>query len=138
MQTRVHVQNQETYFTYDVKAEGLRDVHITTRDELTQFSPASPSLRKFLLVRPWNRDLLELPDFRNYTEGEGERSSGANKSVRALRLVVRLGLHFLAFLLAQEWGEEYKRIASDRDNIGEVTDITSVHDRMDIKIVDIV
>src|SRR6267154_2949263 len=138
IQTRVLVQNQETLFTYDVKADGLRDLHITTRDELTQFSPASPSLRKFLLVRPWNRDLLELPDFKNHTEGEGERSSGANKSVRALRLVVRLGLHFLAFLLAQEWGEEYKRIASDRDNIGEVTDITSVHDRMDIKIVDIV
>jgi hypothetical protein len=48
---------------YEVKADGLHDLVITTEDKLIQFSSPRPTLQKFLLVRPWNRYLLELPDF---------------------------------------------------------------------------
>jgi len=61
---RRHVQDQETYFTYEVKADGLRDLLITTKDKLIQLSPARPTRQSFLLVCPWNRCLLaELPEF---------------------------------------------------------------------------
>ncbi|KAG1817516.1 uncharacterized protein BJ212DRAFT_1269921 [Suillus subaureus] len=55
--------NQGANFTYQVKAKGLHDLLITTEDKLTQFWPGRPALQTFYLVRPWNRDLLELPDF---------------------------------------------------------------------------
>jgi hypothetical protein len=54
-----------------------------------------------------------------------------------LRLLVRLGQPFGAFLLAQQRGEEYKRIASDRDIIGQINDVHSVEDLMDIRIIEI-
>ncbi|KAG1816452.1 uncharacterized protein BJ212DRAFT_1354815, partial [Suillus subaureus] len=53
----------ETHFTYGVKVDGLRDLLITTEGTLVQFWPAKPTERKFVLVRPWDRSLLELPDF---------------------------------------------------------------------------
>ncbi|KAG1817504.1 uncharacterized protein BJ212DRAFT_1299062 [Suillus subaureus] len=56
-------QNQGASFTYQVNAQGLHDLSITTEDRLTQFWPGRPALQTFYLVRPWNRDLLELPDF---------------------------------------------------------------------------
>ncbi|KAG2346799.1 hypothetical protein BDR05DRAFT_945777 [Suillus weaverae] len=56
-------QGHETYFTYEVKAQRLHDLLITTEDKLVQFSPAKPILQTFLLVYPWNRRLLRLPDF---------------------------------------------------------------------------
>ncbi|KAG1803059.1 uncharacterized protein BJ212DRAFT_1374559, partial [Suillus subaureus] len=56
---------------------------------------------------------------------------------RALRLIVRLGQPFRAFLLARQRGGEYKRIASDRDIIVQVKDVTSVRDLMDIGTVEI-
>ncbi|KAG2339198.1 hypothetical protein BDR05DRAFT_968352 [Suillus weaverae] len=48
---------------YEVKADGLHDLLITTKDKLIQFSSPRPTMQTFLLVRPWNRYLLELPDF---------------------------------------------------------------------------
>ncbi|KAG1734460.1 uncharacterized protein EDB91DRAFT_589691 [Suillus paluster] len=54
---------QGTPFTYGVKANGLRDLLITTEETLVQFSRAKPTRQTFLLVRPWNHCLLELPDF---------------------------------------------------------------------------
>lgn len=39
-----------------------------TEDKLTQFSPARPVQQSFLLIRPWNRYDLELPDFTNETQ----------------------------------------------------------------------
>ncbi|KAG0706815.1 hypothetical protein DFH29DRAFT_1066710 [Suillus ampliporus] len=53
---------QEASFTYEVKADGLHDLLITTSDKPNQFSRAMPINHLFLLVRPWNRYLLELPD----------------------------------------------------------------------------
>lgn len=56
---------------------------------------------------------------------------------RALQLIVRLGQPFGAFLLAQQRGGEYKRIASDRDIIAQVKDIASVHNVTDIRTLEI-
>ncbi|KAG0701294.1 hypothetical protein DFH29DRAFT_852779 [Suillus ampliporus] len=60
---RRHREDQETCFTYYVKAHGLQDLLITTEARLVQFSPARPTQQTFLLVRPWNRHDLGLPDF---------------------------------------------------------------------------
>jgi hypothetical protein len=146
-------RDQETYFTYEVKAEGLNDLRITTEDKLIQFSPARRTRQSFLLVRPWDRSLLELPDFadsdthtmdgytlpgsplRNSLAGPptGYESDDSEAHLRALRLVVHLGQPFAAFLLAQQWGGEYKRIASDHDIIAQVKDMASVRDMMDVR-----
>ncbi|KAG1727569.1 uncharacterized protein EDB91DRAFT_1315931, partial [Suillus paluster] len=56
-------QGQETYTMYEVKVDGLRDLLITTEDKLVQFSQARPIPQTFLLVLPWNRSLLKLPNF---------------------------------------------------------------------------
>ncbi|KAG1809370.1 uncharacterized protein BJ212DRAFT_1379649, partial [Suillus subaureus] len=56
---------------------------------------------------------------------------------RALRLLVRLGQPFGAFLLAQQRSGEYKRIASDHDIIVQVSDVRSVTDLMDLRTIEI-
>ena len=126
--------------TYKIKAQGLQDLLIATEDKLVQFSPVRPTRQTFYLVRPWNRDLLELPDFADDAQRvEGEalpESPGEQEPVdsefhsRALRLMVRLAQPFGAFLLAQQRGTEYKRVASDRDIIAHVKDM-SVDDMID-------
>ncbi|KAG0699362.1 hypothetical protein DFH29DRAFT_1002055 [Suillus ampliporus] len=140
----------ETHFTYGVKADGLCDLQITTEQTLIQFSRARPARQTFILVHPWDRRLLEqpvfveLPAFADDAESLGdwsepesplddspggspvEQELGDSES-RALRLVVRLGQPFSAFLLAQQPGGEYKRIASDHDIIAQVPDVASVH-----------
>ncbi|KAG2335872.1 hypothetical protein BDR05DRAFT_971370 [Suillus weaverae] len=47
---------------YEVKADGLHDLLITTEDNLIQFPSSRPTMQAFLLVRPCNR-YLNLPDF---------------------------------------------------------------------------
>ncbi|KAG1775777.1 hypothetical protein EV702DRAFT_415718 [Suillus placidus] len=47
-----------------------------------------------------------------------------------LRLIIRLGRPFSAFLLAQQPSGEYKRIASDRNIMARVKDLCSQHDRL--------
>jgi hypothetical protein len=54
-----------------------------------------------------------------------------------LQLIARLGQPFNAFLLAQQQGGEYKRIASDQNIIAQVKDVVAIHDMMDIRIVEI-
>ena len=49
----------------------------------------------------------------------------------------RLGQPFRAFLLAQQWGGEYKRIAADHDIIAQVNDMTSVRAVTDIRTLEI-
>jgi hypothetical protein len=151
----------QTHFTYAVKADGLRDLFITTKETLVQFWPARPTERKLILVRPWDRSLLELPDFSELPEfvepsdfgndmeseedyctppsspSDDRCSDYPDVESRALRLLVRLGQPFGAFLLAQQRGEEYKRIASDHDIIGQINDVHSVEDLMDIRIIEI-
>jgi hypothetical protein len=153
---RHSTQDQEAYVTYEVKADGLRDLLVTTEGTLPQFSPARRIRQTFLLVRPWSRDLLELPDFADDTESdEGQfvpgspvhdsvsRLSEENEVIdseshsRALRLLVRLGQPFCAFLLAQQHRGEYKRIAPEQDIIAQVKDMASVQDLMDVRILEI-
>jgi hypothetical protein len=157
---RVRGPGPETQFTYIVKADGLRSLDITTEETLVQFWPARPIERKFVLVRPWDRSLLELHDFVEFvepsyfgdnTESENYGMSSSSRShdwsgdypgkqevvdqeSRAFRLLVRLGQPFSAFLLAQERSGEYKRIASDHDIIGQVN---NVGDLMDIRTIEI-
>ncbi|KAG2337057.1 hypothetical protein BDR05DRAFT_1063445 [Suillus weaverae] len=137
--TQRPVEHKGTYFTYEVKADGLRDLQITTEDRLLQFSRERPARQPFLLVRPWDRRLLELPDYADDTDDltlpgspEGEGPVDPESSERAMRLIVRLGQPFSAFLLAQQRSGEYKRIASDHDIITQVRDVDYVHG-MDIR-----
>jgi len=138
-------EDQETHFTYRVKADGLQDLSITTEDKLVQFSHARPTPQAFLLVRPWNRHDLGLPDFADDTESVKDWAESGSPSnyqpgeshSRALRLIVRLGQPFSALLLAQQRGEEYKRIASDHEIIAQLKEMTSVHNMMNVRTLEI-
>jgi hypothetical protein len=144
---RRSIEHTETYFTYEVKADGLHDLKITTEDRLLQFSQGRPARQSFLLVRPWDRRLLELPDYVDDTESvddfalpgsSGERGPVDSESTEhVMRLIVRLRQPFSAFLLVQQRGGEYKRIASDRDIISQVKDVDSVHGMMDVRTLEI-
>jgi tetratricopeptide (TPR) repeat protein len=147
---------REIPYTYGVKADGLHDLMITTKEILNQFSQARPTRQTVLLVLPWDRRLLELPDFTHDTESFGdwsERDSLSHHSragspveeelvssetyLRALRLIVRLGQSFSAFLLAHQRGGEYKRIASDYNITAQVKDVVSFQNTMDVRILEI-
>ncbi|KAG1890513.1 uncharacterized protein F5891DRAFT_1071852 [Suillus fuscotomentosus] len=106
-----------------------------------------------LLVRPWSRYLLELHDRADVMQSMGNRSvpesplydsSAAqtepicsDSDSRALRLIVRLGQPFSAFLLARQREGEYKRIASDHDIIAQVKDVVSISYLMDIRTLEV-
>ncbi|KAG1787483.1 uncharacterized protein HD556DRAFT_1448676 [Suillus plorans] len=137
--------------TYGVKADGLRDLQITTDETLIQFSRAKPTRQTFFLVRPWDRRLLELPDFADDAEsvedwsesessndslGEEELSVLSEVHSRSLRLMVHLGQAFNALLLAQQRVGEYKRVASDHNITAQVKDTASI-DIMNIRTLDI-
>ncbi|KAG2363744.1 hypothetical protein BDR07DRAFT_888500 [Suillus spraguei] len=146
---RRHDGDQDLYLTYDVKVKGLCDLVITTEKKLTQFSRAKPTSQKFLLVRPWDRRLLELPDFSDDTDNVDDSSSplspsdshdgfpgeqeilDSGSSERALQLTTRLKQPFRAFLLSQKYGEEYMRIASSHEIIAQVKEMTSIRDMID-------
>ncbi|KIK44829.1 hypothetical protein CY34DRAFT_31498, partial [Suillus luteus UH-Slu-Lm8-n1] len=113
-------QDKGAKFMYQVKAKGLHDLLITTEDRLIQFWPGRPALQTFYLVRPWNQ--------------KGTVDSESHS--RALRLLVRLGQSFGAFLLAQQRGGEYKRIASDHVIVAQVKDIAFVRD-IDVRTLEI-
>ncbi|OAX31292.1 hypothetical protein K503DRAFT_814058 [Rhizopogon vinicolor AM-OR11-026] len=130
-------QEQETYLTHEVKADGLCDVLITTEDNLIPFSRVMPIRQKFLLVRPWDRNLLELSDsakpFNLADDAQSIMSedyqtlptspmcdssdmhSGEHAPIvsesdsRALRLIVGLGQPFGA---AVEWRIQRNRVRS--------------------------
>ncbi|KAG2339567.1 hypothetical protein BDR05DRAFT_916950 [Suillus weaverae] len=158
-------RGQSTHFTYGVKADGLQDLLVTTDETLIQFSRARPTQQIFFLVRPWDRRLLELPDFAEQLDfadeaesvgdwsepesllddsdelpggsfGEEELPVDSESHSRSLRLIVRLGQPFGALLLAQQRIGEYKRIASDHGIIAQVKDVALI-DNMDIRILDI-
>jgi len=133
--TEVRLKRKEKYFTYEVKADGLRDLLITTEDELMQFSPAKPARQTLLLVHPWNRDLLEQPapveDTQNMEDSSMHGSIGDNETV--LRLIARLGQPFIAFLLMRRSSGEFQRLASDHDITAKVEDIVSIHNKMDVR-----
>ncbi|KAG1748470.1 uncharacterized protein EDB91DRAFT_1114195 [Suillus paluster] len=128
---------------------------ITTDDKLNQFSRARSIRQPFLLVRPWNRYDLELPDLADETQSVEDWSpeSPSDESLsgypgddelvdsefhaRALRLIARLRQPFGALLLAQQRGGEYKRIASDNHIIAQVMETASIQDMMDIRMLEI-
>ncbi|KAG2152802.1 hypothetical protein DEU56DRAFT_977193 [Suillus clintonianus] len=153
---RSRAQDQEACFAYEVKASGLRDLLFTTEDKLVQFSRAKPTLQTFLLVRPWDPYLLELPEFADNPQNMDNWSvrgsmvhdtfsmfSGETGPIdfqskpRALRLIVRLGQPFGAFLLARQRGGEYRRIASDRNIIAQVKDVAGSIHRMHVRTLEI-
>ncbi|KAG2346794.1 hypothetical protein BDR05DRAFT_750178 [Suillus weaverae] len=149
--------SQET--RYEVKADGLHDLLITTKEPIVQFSWTRPTQQTFLLVRPWDRSLFELPDFADLlddTGSEGDywtpppspsedspshslvKQEVVDLESRALRLLARLGQPFGAFLLARQRGGEYKRVASDHDIVAQVVeDVISVPDLIDIRTIEI-
>ncbi|KAG1720121.1 uncharacterized protein EDB91DRAFT_1178596 [Suillus paluster] len=142
-------QDQETCFTYYVKANGLKDLVITTEARL------GPGQQTFMLVRPWNLHDLGLPDFADdrtmktlsmpwsmsdhslYGSPEAYAPADLESHARASRLIARLGQRFGALLLAQQRVGEYKRIASDHNIIAQVKDVTSVRDMMDVRTLEI-
>ncbi|KIK47413.1 hypothetical protein CY34DRAFT_799363 [Suillus luteus UH-Slu-Lm8-n1] len=149
---------QETLLTYGVRADGLGDLVIKTGETLIQFSRTRPIRQTFLIVYPWDRRLLELPDFAEDVESLGDsggsehefpvsRSHGgfpveeklvdSESYSRALQLIVRLGQPFTAFLLAQPRRGEYKRIASDRSIIAQIENVASIHSIMDVRTLEI-
>jgi hypothetical protein len=151
---RERLEDQQSASTFVVKADGLRDLSITTEDKLIQFSRSRPIRQSFLLVHPWDRSLLELHHFEDLSDTEiiddssppisllddssvgslGEDMMVDSESYsRALRLIVRLGQPFSALLLAQQPGGEYKRIASYQNIVAGVKDVTAVRD-MDVKL----
>ncbi|KAG0700940.1 hypothetical protein DFH29DRAFT_1080368 [Suillus ampliporus] len=118
-------QGQESSFTYYVKADGLQDLSITTEARLVQFSSARPTNQTFLLIRPWNRSDLELPDFADnqsvaalsipwslstHSLGDSQEYEPIDTISRSrpLRLIGRLGQPFGARLPAQQRGGTYK------------------------------
>ncbi|KAG1799483.1 uncharacterized protein HD556DRAFT_1525346 [Suillus plorans] len=142
---------------YQVKADGLHDLLITTNEPLVQSSQTRPPHQTFVLVRPWDRSLIELSDFADLlddTESEEDywtpppspSDDSSSRSLveqvdgsksRALRLLVHLGQPFRAFLLARQRRGEYKRVASDRDIIAQVKDVASVRYLMGIRMMEI-
>jgi len=106
-------------------------------------------LTQFLLIRPWDHDLLELPDdvhsIGDYTPPGSPAnvspggSSGEHElidSERALRLIVRLGQPFSAFLLKRDRRGECERFASDHRIIAQFEGATCVPD-MEVRILGI-
>ncbi|KAG2110655.1 uncharacterized protein F5147DRAFT_689517, partial [Suillus discolor] len=106
-----------------------------------------------LLVRPWSRHLLGLHDPTSDTQSVDTWSvseSSLHDSLPAqtrpeyldshsgaLRLIVRLGQPFSAFLLARQRDGEFKRIASNHDIIAQVKDMASISYLMDIRTLEV-
>ncbi|KAG2361368.1 heterokaryon incompatibility protein-domain-containing protein [Suillus spraguei] len=151
---RSYAQDQEAFFAYQVKASALHDLVITTQDKLTRFSRTKSTLQTFLLVRPWDPHLLELPDLAdnamdNWSVREsmfqdvlsifsGETGPIDSQShSRALRLIVRLGQPFDAFLLARQHSGEYKRIASDCNIVAQVREVAGSVHKMHVRTLEI-
>lgn len=123
-------QHQEALCEYEVKADGLHDLFITTGEKINQLTPIS---RQFYVVRPWDRDLpLQLSssddeEFWDAAEVPDDYRDWKPSSGRALRLAIHLGQPFSGFLLERQHNNEYKRIASDRYIIARIKDMAAVH-----------
>jgi len=153
---------REKCFTYTVKASGVHDLLITTTDKSLR---KATTRKQLLLVRPWDRNLSGLSDAADDDDEDddndddddddvmmddsrtasifpskesGNESVDSESDSQALRLLVRLGQPFRAFLLAQRpGGREFSRVASDHDIVAEVEDVTSVRKLMDVRTLEI-
>ncbi|KAG2038550.1 hypothetical protein BDR03DRAFT_954365 [Suillus americanus] len=149
---RMPNQDRETYLTYAVKADRLHDLLITTEDKLIPFSRAIATGQTFFLVRPWDRHLLDLPDFAGNTQGmvhvSAHESPVENALVdsdsRTLRLIDRLRQpfhgfsgkrgpitsesHLPALRLIARLRQPFRAILLAQQRGGEYTRIASDHD----------
>lgn len=140
--------------SYDIKADRLQDLTITTADTLAQFSLAQPTPQTFFLIRPWNLHDLGLPDFSDDAQSvlepthplpldspdksaKDSESDEMDAQSRVLGLIVRLGQPFCALLVAQQRGWEYKRIASDHRIIAHIKDMALIENTMDVRTLEI-
>ncbi|KAG1785642.1 heterokaryon incompatibility protein-domain-containing protein, partial [Suillus plorans] len=145
---RMSPRGKDKRITYEVKTGGLQDLLITTEDELlpTKLISRTP---QFLLIRPWDHSLLESPNdvdsVDDWTPPESPadvspdgpfEEHGVVDSERALRLIVRLGQPFSAFLLRREVRTEYRRVASDYSIIAQLKNMTRIDD-MKVRTVEI-
>ncbi|KAF8131206.1 hypothetical protein EV363DRAFT_1332082 [Boletus edulis] len=108
--SRVELQVVEVEpHVYRMKTHGLKDVEISTMDDLSTMS------KNLVLVHPWIRALLSSGTHSTAVEppeGEPEGDS-SNERSRALQLAARLRQDFGALLLAEVAQKEYKRVATD-------------------------
>ncbi|KAG2368632.1 WD40-repeat-containing domain protein [Suillus spraguei] len=124
-------------------ADGLHDLFINTAETLVQFSRAKPIQQEFLLVRPWDRYLLGVPDFAEQPDFTDDTGSIGDWS-EAGSLGDDSQLHDLNRFPGGSPVQEkpvsralrLMRIASDHNIVAQVKDITSV-DNMDIRTVEI-
>jgi hypothetical protein len=152
-------RTRDQALAFTIKADGLQDLSIATEDDLSQLWRERRARHAFLLVRPWDRSLLNPPDVADLPyssdtesleyltppasplhESPGEslaENEDLESYLQALRLIVHLGRPFSAFLLAQQRVGEYKRIASDHNIIAHVKDKASVNDMMDVRTLEI-
>jgi len=150
-------EEQGSYFSYAVKANGLDDLLITTEDKLISSSRRKPNRQKLLLIRPWDRDLLEAYDVADFdsdsdaqsvmtddsvwlsrspSEDSDNVSAESDSASQALRLLVHLGQPFRALLLAPR-GREFCRIAADHDITARITDLASAPNVMRVTTLEI-
>ncbi|KAG2126790.1 uncharacterized protein EDB93DRAFT_1341093 [Suillus bovinus] len=123
----------ENHFTYEVKADGLVDLLVTTAETIVQFWPARPTEQNFVLELP---DFVEPPGFMDPSD-YGDDTENEEDYCTPPSSPLDDSSAFSAFLLAQQRSGEYKRIATDRDIIGQVNDVVSVGDLMDIRTIEI-
>ncbi|KAG1821962.1 heterokaryon incompatibility protein-domain-containing protein [Suillus subaureus] len=126
---------------YEVKADGLKDLLVTTEDSwfnshllsVLGRHPCSSvhGIDKTQSAEDWREPGSPSDDTFVGYPGYSEQAT------RELRLIVRLGRPFGALLLAQQWGGEYKRIATDNNIIAQVRNMASVDDMMDVRTVEI-
>ncbi|KAG0701976.1 hypothetical protein DFH29DRAFT_1069371 [Suillus ampliporus] len=142
-----------TYFKYEVKADGLHDLLITTQDKPSQFSRAMDTRQTLLLVHPWSRNFLEPPAVTDDIESVSDSSMAASLlydfplESRSPGIAIYsppwsasqvfFRQPFSAFMLAQQPGGEYKRIMSDFNITAQVRDTASVRSMMDVRILEI-
>ncbi|KAG2362679.1 hypothetical protein BDR07DRAFT_1376328 [Suillus spraguei] len=133
--------SQQTHSMYEIKADGLHNLLITTKEPISQ---TRLTRQTFVLVRPWDGSLIELPDFGDFPSGDDVESEGDYWTPPSSPSDDSPGRSFLkqepfsVFMLEQQHGGEYKRVASDHDIIAQVVKgMTSVPDLMDIKTIEI-
>ncbi|KAH7904981.1 heterokaryon incompatibility protein-domain-containing protein [Hygrophoropsis aurantiaca] len=139
---------------YSATADGLVEgIQITTADNFSPFSLSRPSRlsRGMLLVRPWNRDLLDAIDIASDVRNAVSAPLSSNvippglasqplpefdaSEVReALILIARLKQRFAALLLVRQRSGEYRRVASDHDIIAQVRDVNKLMNIRSIEI----
>ncbi|KAG2367929.1 hypothetical protein BDR07DRAFT_1372437 [Suillus spraguei] len=136
--------SQQTHSMYEIKADGLHNLLITTKEPISR---TRLTRQTFVLVRPWDGSLIELPDFGDFPSGDDAESEGDywtppsspsdDSPGRSFLKQEVIDLEFV-FMLERQHGGEYKRVASDHDIIAQVVKgMTSVPDLMDIKTIEI-